>query len=113
MSTHHATAGEVVDLATWDRDLPAKHSKAVTKTQGLEIARLVLDADEDMQRGGYCQVSGPVVIHCLEGEIEVEIRSPELRRRLCTGQLLYLDGNTDHALKGIKQSFVLLTIVLI
>ena len=113
MSTHHATPGEVVDLATWDRDLPAKHSKAITKTQGLEIARLVLDTDEDMHRGSYCQVPGPVVIHCLEGEIEVGFESPELSRRLCQGQLLYLDGDTGHALKGIEPSIVLLTIVLV
>ena len=113
MSTHHAAPGEVVDLAIWDCDLPAKHSKAITKTQGLEIARLVLDANEDMHGGGYCHVAGPVVIHCLEGEVEVGIESPEIRRRLCPGQLLYLDGDTGHALKGIKQSIVLLTIVLV
>ena len=102
-----------MDLASWDSDLPERHSKAITKTHGLEIARLVLDADEDMHHGSYCHVSGPVVFHCLEGEVEVVIKTPELRKRLCAGQLLYLEGDTTHALKGVTKSIVLLTIVLI
>lgn len=110
MATHHASPGEVVDLATWDDDLPAEHSKAIAKTPGLEIARLVLDAGENMHGGGYCHVPGPIVVHCIEGEIEVEM--PERRERLGPGQLLWLEGGTGHALKGVEKSVVLLTIVL-
>ncbi len=32
MSTYHAAAGEVVNLATWVSDLPADKSKAIVKT---------------------------------------------------------------------------------
>lgn len=110
MATHHALPGDVVDLATWDTDLPAAHSKAIAKTAGLEIARLVLDADEDMQHGGHCHVRGPIVIHCLEGEVEVD--TPGRRQRLLPGQLLYLEGGAEHAIKGVLASMALLTIVL-
>ena len=110
MATHHASPGEVVDLETWATDLPAEHSKAIARTAGLQIARLVLDAGEDMHHGGRCHVPGPIVIQCLEGEVEID--TPELRERLRPGQLLYLEGGTGHALKGIRKSIVLLTIVL-
>lgn len=110
MATHHASPGEVVDLATWGDDLAVEHSKAITKTSGLELARLVLDADEEMHRGGYCQVTGPVVFHCIEGEVEVD--TPGRCERLRSGQLLYLEGGTEHKLKGVLKSVMLLTIVL-
>lgn len=111
MATHHASPGDVVDLATWDDDLPAPHSKAIAKLPGLELARLVLDAGEDMQGGGRCRVPGPIVVHCLEGEVEV--RTAGSRERLRPGQLLYLEGGTGHALAGVSRSVVLLTIVLV
>jgi len=110
MATHHASPGEVVDLATWATDLPAEHSKVIAKSAGLEIARLVIEAGEDMHHGGRCHVPGPIVIQCLEGEVEVD--TPESCERLRAGQLLYLEGGTGHALRGIHKSIVLLTIVL-
>ena len=110
MATHHASPGEVVDLATWDHDLPARHSKVITKTPGLELARLVLEAGEHMQNGGSCRVPGPIVIHCLEGEVDVTLT--DRCERLRPGQLLYLEGGDKHSLAGIHQSVVLLTIVL-
>ncbi len=111
MATHHASPGEVVDLATWGDELPAPHSKAIAKTAGLEIARLVLGAGEDMPAHDNCSVPGPIVIHCMEGEIE--IATPAGRERLRPGQLLWLEGGMEHALKGVLASVVLLTIVLV
>jgi hypothetical protein len=110
MSTHHATAGEVVDIATWAEDLPAEHSKAIVKTAGLELARLVIKSGVAMHGAGYCRVDGPVVMHCIEGEVELD--TPDFTVRLCAGQLVYLNGRTDHALTGVQDSVVLLTIVL-
>ncbi len=111
MATHHAVAGEPVDLATWGQELTPEHSKAITKTQGLELARLVLQAGEEMHPDGYCKVPGPVVIHCIDGEIKVRTR--DIVESLKNGQLLYLEGGTEHALTGVCKSIVLLTIVLI
>ncbi len=51
MSTHHAAAGEVVNLATWANDLPSEKSKSIVKTDGVELARLVIKADEDSLSG--------------------------------------------------------------
>ena len=111
MATHHAVAGEPVDLATWGQELTPEHSKAITKIPGLELARLVLQAGEEMHQDGYCKVPGPIVIHCINGEIRVRTR--DFVETLTDGQLLYLEGGTDHALTGVSRSIVLLTIVLI
>jgi len=110
MATKHAKPGEVVDLASWAGDLSEDKSKAITKSSKLELARLVIPADKHMHRTKYCHVSGPIVVHCLEGEIE--FRTPEKKVILMAGQLVYLTAETDHAISGIQDSVVLLTIVL-
>jgi quercetin dioxygenase-like cupin family protein len=110
MATHHAEAGEVVDLATWANDLRVEKSKVIKKTTGLELARLVIEAGADMHPADYCSVDGAVVIHCIEGEIIVKTLAAE--KSVKQGQLVYLDGDTEHALAGVMKSVVLLTIVL-
>lgn len=110
MATHHAIAGEPVDLASWGQELTPEHSKAITKIPGLELAKLVLQAGEEMHQDGYCKVPGHIVIHCISGKIKVRTR--DVVETLTDGQLLYLEGGTDHALTGVTKSVVLLTIVL-
>jgi quercetin dioxygenase-like cupin family protein len=110
MATHHAAAGEVVDLRTWANDLKVEKSKVITKTTGVELARLVIDAGVDMHHTDYCSVKGAVVIHCLEGEIT--LKTSRATKSIGKGQLVYLDGDTEHALVGVLKSVVLLTIVL-
>jgi len=110
MATHHAEPGEVVDLATWSEDLPVDKSKVIAKVAHLELARLVVSSGEEMHSSGYCRVPGPIVIHCLDGE--VELSTPDATRRIRRGQLAYLLGQTDHSIRGIQDAVVLLTIVL-
>lgn len=111
MATHHASAGEIVDLKTWANDLETEKSKVIAKTQGLELARLVIDAGVNMHRAGYCSVKGAVVFHCIEGEIKLKTADSE--QPIKQGQIVFLDGDTDHALVGVEKSVVLLTIVLV
>lgn len=110
MAKHHASAGEVVDLKTWAKDLEVEKSKAIVKTHGLEIARLVIEAGVHMQHTDYCSVKGAVVIHCIEGEISV--KTAAVTKSVKKGQLVFFDGGTGHALTGVEKSVVLLTIVL-
>ena len=110
MATHHASAEEIVDLKTWANDLEVEKSKVIAKTTGIELARLVIDAGVDMHHSNYCSVKGVVVIHCIEGEIT--LKTPDASKSIKEGQLVFLDGDTEHALVGIKKSVVLLTIVL-
>jgi quercetin dioxygenase-like cupin family protein len=63
-----------------------------------------------MQSSGYCQVPGPIVVHCIDGEIELLM--PEGALAIRAGQLVYLLGGTKHSIRGVCDSTVLLTIVL-
>jgi quercetin dioxygenase-like cupin family protein len=63
-----------------------------------------------MHGSRYCQVPGPIVVHCVEGEIELKTKEKTIR--LKGGQLVYLLGQTDHAISGIEDSIALLMIVL-
>jgi hypothetical protein len=40
------------------------------------------------------------------------VKTPAAEKSVKQGQLVYLDGDTEHALAGVKKSVVLLTIVL-
>jgi hypothetical protein len=110
MATHHAEPGEVVDLPTWAEDLSVEKSKVIAKIAHLELARLIIGGGTEMQSSGYCQVPGPIVVHCIDGEIELLM--PEGARTILAGQLVYLLGSTEHSIRGVRDSTVLLTIVL-
>lgn len=110
MATHHAVSGEIVDLKTWASDLDQEKSKVITKTQGLELARLVISAGVDMHHSDYCKVLGATVFQCIEGHII--LKTPDNQVSIKEGQLVFLEAGTEHALIGVDKSVVLLTIVL-
>lgn len=110
MATHHAQPGELVDLTSWANDIPSGGSKAIAKSDRLELARLVVPADTEMHRSKYCRVPGPIVVHCLSGVIELKTR--DAVTTIKAGQLVYLLAGTDHAIRGVLESVILLTIVL-
>lgn len=106
MSTHHASPGEVVDLESWADDLPIEKNKAIVKTGEFELARLVLPAGKVFTEH---KVAGPVVIHCIEGKVEVESESST--EILATGQLMHLAPSAPHSLVSLEDSIILLTII--
>ena len=106
MATHHAAPSEIVDLETWAQDLPDEQSKAIVKTPDMELARLTYPAGGDFP---VHSVSGPVVIHCIEGEIKFE--STATTGILGPGQLVYFEPGEPHSIRAIKDSVVLLTII--
>jgi quercetin dioxygenase-like cupin family protein len=108
MATHHATPNEIVDLQTWANDLPVEKSKVIVKTREMELARLVLLAGQEFREH---QVTGPITVHCIKGE--VEFSAMESTQKLTAGQLLYLEQGQPHALKATSDSIILLTIVFI
>ncbi|MEX2354113.1 MAG: hypothetical protein WD709_07995, partial [Gammaproteobacteria bacterium] len=85
MATHHALPGEIVDLQTWAQDLPSEASKAIVKTDKMELARLVIPAGKEIPTH---KVSGPITVHCISGEIEVTAMG--VTNTLTPNQLLYL-----------------------
>ncbi|MBZ0070609.1 MAG: cupin domain-containing protein [Gammaproteobacteria bacterium] len=106
MATHHAAPSEVVDLETWAQDLPSEHGKTIVKTPEMELARLVFPAGEEFADH---QVSGPIVVQCIKGEIAFSAMGAT--RTLKPGQLLYLRPGEPHAIRAITDAIVLLTII--
>ena len=106
MATHHASPSEIVDLDTWAQDLPYEHAKTIVKTKDMELARLVFPAGGEFPTH---KVSGPIVVHCIDGEIEFVAMGAT--KVLKPGQLLYLMPDEPHSIRSITDSVVLLTII--
>ena len=67
MATHHAKPGELVDLKTWVNDQPLERTKAIVKTEEMELVRLFLPAGKEIPSH---KVLGPITVHCIKGKIE-------------------------------------------
>ena len=106
MATHHASPGEVVDLVTWAQDIPSERTKAIVKTEEMELARLVLPAGKAIPTH---HVSGPIVFHCISGEIELTAMGEA--QGLTPGQLSHLLPDEPYSVKAVEDSVVLLTII--
>ncbi|HZJ96058.1 MAG TPA: cupin domain-containing protein [Thiopseudomonas sp.] len=107
MATHHASPAEVVDLGTWAQDLPNEKTKAIVKTDEMELARLVIPAGKEIPTH---KVTGPIIVHCISGEIELTAMGKT--QLLMPNQLLYLMSDEPHLVKAVEDSVVLLTIIL-
>ena len=107
MAIAHATPGQFVDVQPLGDQLGEARNFALFKTDELEVIRLVMPADKTMPPH---KVKGEITIQCLEGEIELVIDGQP--QRMKAGQLVWLEGDADHALKAIRNSSLLVTIVL-
>ena len=107
MAIAHAAPGQLVDVLPLGEKLGEARNVALFKTDGLEVIRLVMPAGKTMPSHW---VKGEVTIHCLEGE--VGLTAGGRTRQMMAGQLVWLEGGVDHALTAVKDSSLLLTIVL-
>jgi quercetin dioxygenase-like cupin family protein len=106
MAIHHASAGEIVDLRSLGGALSQARTTAIVKTKTFEVVRLIVHAGFAINPH---QVSGPMMLHCLEGRVILGLAESQLE--LSVGQWIYLDGGTQHSVKGIEHSALLLTIL--
>ncbi len=106
MATHHANPGWIVDLQTWAADLPKEHTKAIVKTNEMELIRIVLPAGKGIPNHN---VDGPITIQCISGKIGITAMGTT--KELNYKQLVHLTSGEPHSLKAIEDSVVLLTII--
>lgn len=106
MATHHASAGEIVDLQTWANDLPEQVSKVITVTDDIELARLVFKSGDSFPEN---ILPGPVILHCLTGKIQLNVSGTV--KQLLPGQLSFLFAVEPHSIKVLADSVILITIV--
>ncbi len=107
MAIHHASSGELIDIRPFKDTLSQEISKALYKSDSLEVFRMTLLAGKAMPAH---QVMGEVTVQCIEGSVLFTIagRSQLMRE----GNLICIAGGEAHALKAIEDSSVLVTILL-
>jgi quercetin dioxygenase-like cupin family protein len=106
MAIPHALPAQAIDVRPFGARLADEKSVALFKSDDLEVIRLVLPAGKRMP--SY-KVAGALVLHCIEGRLQVDIDSRQ--HALHAGQLLHLPGNVAHAVSALEDSSALLTLV--
>jgi quercetin dioxygenase-like cupin family protein len=106
MALHHAVSGEIVDIRPLGKKLKDSIPVTLVKTAHLQVFRYIL-----LQGNEFAEhkVPGEITVQCLEGV--VEFTSQNRKQMLQAGEFVYLTSDDPHALKGIKDASVLVTIV--
>lgn len=107
MPIHHAAPAEAFDVRPLGSALKQTKTATLVKTDTLEVIRIVLPEGKLLPPH---RVDGEITVQCLEGRIIFDAEGTE--HELAAGQMLYLAGGAMHALRGIEDSSVLVTILL-
>lgn len=107
MAIHHAASAEVFNVRPLGARLNESKTNVLVKTDALEVIRIVLPAGKQLPPH---RVEGEITVQCLEGRISFDADATP--HELAQGQMLYLAGGATHALRGIDDSSVLVTILL-
>ena len=106
MSIQHAKPGEVIQLPL-GTGLCSSKTMTLAKTADLELIRLVLPAGKEIPTH---KAPGQIIVQCLEGRVAFTAEGKT--EELTAGQLLYLSAGEPHAVKGIDDSSLLVTLLL-
>ncbi len=107
MARPHATPGHIVDLRPLGSRLSGAKTTALVKEKHFEAVRLIVHEGTKIAPHA---VPGNIMLHCLEGQVILELSSAEIV--LESGDWIYLSEKDSHSLRGIMDSSLLLTILL-
>lgn len=103
MALHHCRPGEVARLGALD--VRATATAALARTPSFEAIHLVVRAGQSIAPHS---VAGSMTLYCIAGHVRIE---SDLPAELQTGDWLFLDPGTPHAVKAIADTSLLLTIL--
>ena len=106
MSIPHARPGQVIPLLLGPA-LGNATTTTLVKTNDLELIRLVLPAGKEIPTH---KAPGEITVQCLEGRVAFTVDGKGLE--LTAGQLLCLGAGEPHAVRGIEDSSLLVTLLL-
>jgi len=106
MATNSAAAGEIVNLETWADDQPHSRTKAIVKTDEMELIRISLPSGKVLPKH---KVSGPIIVQCISGVIEFTAMGAT--QELSSLKLLHLMPGELHSIKAVEDAVILLTII--
>ncbi len=107
MALPHTPSSEVVHIAPLGDALPGAVTSALLKANELEVIRVVVLAGKTLPQH---QVPGEITLLCIEGEVQLE--TPGDVQTLRPHDFVHLKGSTPHALTGLTDASLLLTISL-
>jgi len=107
MAIPHAQPGDVIDISDLGEKLPETQTSTLVKTDSLEVLRLVLPAGKVIDPHS---VPGEITVQCLEGKAVFTARGKD--QELTPGQMLYLAGGDEHAVRAVEDASLLVTILL-
>jgi quercetin dioxygenase-like cupin family protein len=107
MAIPHAKSGEVVDVRPLGSALASAQTKTLVRAEQVEVIRLVVPAGKAIEEH---KAKGELIVQCLEGRVAVTASGKT--HDLEAGTLLYLPTGEPHAVKGIENASLLLTILL-
>jgi quercetin dioxygenase-like cupin family protein len=107
MAIPHAKSGDLIDIGPLGPSLAGSATRVLVKSATLEVIRLVVPTGKEIPEH---KAPGDITVQCLEGA--VDFTAEGRTQRLVPGQLLYLAAGAAHALRGVEDASVLVTILL-
>ncbi len=107
MAIHHAASGEMIDVRPIAGKIESALSRALYLSTHLEVFRMFLEAGKVIPEH---KVAGELTVQCLEGSVEFSVEG--VTRVMWPGDLICVAGGAAHALKGLEDGSVLVTLLL-
>lgn len=107
MGTTPGLAGDLIDIKPLGDALPRSATHVLVRTPALEVIRLVVLAGKQVAEH---RARGDITVQCLEGSVQFVLGG--VPRRLDAGCLIYVPKGEPHALVGIDDASLLVTIAL-
>src|SRR5262249_25533105 len=106
MTTPQPDSSEIIHVGPLGEALAEAKTTPLLRTPALMVLRLVVRAGQNIPSH---TPPGDATIHCLEGAID--FTDGGRTRRLTAGQMVYLAAGTVHAVRGVENASVLVTVV--
>ena len=106
MNKGRLDSGEVINLETLDKDMEARASYALIRTEAMEVIRMVIPKGKTIAEHS---VEGEISLQCLKGSVKFTF--DDKTQNLSKGDWLYLDKKVSHALTANEDTVLLLTIL--
>jgi nucleotide-binding universal stress UspA family protein/quercetin dioxygenase-like cupin family protein len=101
-----ANPGDLIDVQPLGPSLASAHTRTLVHTGAVEVIRLIVRAGQEIPRHAS---KGGIIVHCLEGRVAFTAMGKT--QEVGAGKLLNLPAGEPHALEGIEDASLLLTVV--
>jgi quercetin dioxygenase-like cupin family protein len=106
MALDHARPGETVNLLTCSGSDDGNPRRAIVKTDRFQAMYVTVHADTKIAKH---RVPGQATVQCLCGKVALVLDEGTVTMN--EGDWLYLERNQDHAVEGVEDGALLVTIL--